>query len=85
MKTRSQNSCCIGRHADKSGTRPPVRNQGGVEKYASGTNLPKDSLQRYQNCIKANSGSSETTKSSHQKDVIRKKNPSSEACHPSSA
>ena len=73
MKTRSQNSCCMGRRADKSGPRLPVRNQAGVKKYASGINLPKDSLQGYQNCVKANSGPSETTKSSNQKDLIRNK------------
>ena len=55
MKTRSQNSCCIGRRADKSGPRPPVRSQAGVEKYASGINLSKDSLQGHENCIKVNS------------------------------
>ena len=41
MKTRSQNSCCIGRRADKSGPHAPVRNQAGVEKYAFETNHPK--------------------------------------------
>ena len=49
-------------------------NQAGVEKYAFGTNLPKDSLQGYQNCVKANFGTSEISKSSNQKDLkINKK------------
>ena len=73
MKTRSQISCCIGYRVDKSGPRPPVRNQAGVKKYAPGTNLPKDSLQGYQNCVKVNSGTSEITKSCKKKDLIRKK------------
>ena len=34
----------IGHRADKSGPRPPVRNQAGVKKYASGTNIPKNPL-----------------------------------------
>ena len=75
MKTRCQNSCCIGRLADKSGLRPQVRNQTGVETYASGTNVPKDSLQGYQHCVKANSEHSETTTSSNQKDLKRKNGP----------
>ena len=35
MTTRSQNTCCIGRHADKSGLHPSVRNQNEVEKYVT--------------------------------------------------
>ena len=65
MKTRSQNSCCEGRRPDKSGPPPSVRNQAEVEKCASGTKLPKDSLKGHQNCVKANSAPSETSKSSN--------------------
>ena len=74
MKTRGQNSCCIRRPADKSGLRHPVRNQVGVERYLSGINRLKDSLQGDQNCVKSNSGPSETSKSSNQTDIKRKKN-----------
>ena len=73
MKTRSQNSCCIGRHADKSGPRPSVRNQAEVEKCASGTKFPKDSLKGHQNCVKANSGPSKTSKSSNKNDLKKQK------------
>ena len=73
MKTRSQNSCCIGRRADKSGPPPSVRNQAEVEKCSSGTKLPKDSLKGHQNCVKANSGPSETSKSSNKNDLKRQK------------
>ena len=62
MKTRSQNSRCIGRRADKSGPHPSLRKQTEVEKCASGTKLPKDSLKSHQNYVKANSGPSETSK-----------------------
>ena len=73
MKTRSQNSCCIGRRADKSGPFPSVRNQAEVEKCASGTKIPKDSLKGHQNCIKTNSGPSETSKSSNKDGLKRQK------------
>ena len=73
MKTRSQNSCCIGRRADKSGPRLSVRNQAEVKKCASGTKLPKDSLKGHQNCVKANSGPLETSKSSNKNDLKRQK------------
>ena len=73
MKTRSQNSCCIGHQADKSGPRPSVRNQAEVKKCASGTKLPKDSLKGHQKCVKASSRSSETSKSSNKNDLKRQK------------
>ena len=73
MKTRSQNSCCIGHRAEKSVPRPLVRNQAGVEKYVSGTNLPKGSLQCHQNCVKAISGPSEKSKISNQKGQLKKR------------
>ena len=38
MKTRSQNTCCIGRRADKSGPRPSQRNQAEVEQCVIETN-----------------------------------------------
>ena len=73
MKTRCQNSFCIGRRAEKLGSRPSVRNHAEVEKCASGTKLPKDSLKGHQNCVKANSGPSETSKSSYKNDLKRQK------------
>ena len=74
MKTRSQSSCCIGPRTDKSGPRPSVRNQAEVKKCASGTKLlTEDSLKGYQNCVKANSGPSETSKSSNKNDLKRQK------------
>ena len=73
MKTRSQNSCCIGRRRDKSGPRPSVRNQAEVEKCASGTKIPKDSLKGHKTCVKANSRPSETSKSSNKNDLKRQK------------
>ena len=73
MKTRSQDSCCIGRRTDKSGPPLSVRSQADVEKCASGTKLPKDSLKDHQNCVKANSGPSETSKSSNKNDLKRQK------------
>ena len=73
MKTRRQNSCCIGRRTDKSGPRPSVRNQDDVEKCASGTKIPKDSLKGHQNSVKANSGPSETSKSPNKQDLKRQK------------
>ena len=74
MKTRSKNSCCIGRHADKAGPHPSLKNQVEVEKCASGTKLPKDSLKGHQNCVKANSGPSEASKSSTKKMTLKDKN-----------
>ena len=68
MKARSQNSCCIGHRADKSGRCSSVRNQAEVEKCASGTKLPKNSLKGHQNCVKANS-----EKSSNKNDLKLKK------------
>ena len=69
IKTRSQNSCCMGRHGDKSGPRPTVRNQAVVEKCASGTKISKDSLKGHQNCVKASSRPTETSKSSNENDL----------------
>ena len=73
MKARGQNSCCISHRTDKSGLHPSVRNQAEVEKCASGTKLPKDSLKGHQNCVKANSGPSETSKSSNKNYLKRQK------------
>ena len=50
-----------------------MRNQAEVEKCASGLKLPKDSLKGHQNCVKANSGLLETSKSSNKNDLKRQK------------
>ena len=73
MKTKSQNSCCIGCRSDKSGPRLSIRNQAEVEICASGTKLPKDSLKGHQNCVKANYGPSKILKSSNRNDLKRQK------------
>ena len=49
MKTRSQNTCYIGRREDKSGPRPLERSQAVVEKYVTGTNSSSEHPSEPQN------------------------------------
>ena len=50
MKSRTRNnSCRIGRPADQQGPRPPVGNQAGIEKSATGTNAAHEVLEDIHN------------------------------------
>ena len=50
MKSRTRNnSCRIGRPADQQGPRPPVGNQAGMEKSATGTNAAHEVLEDIHN------------------------------------
>ena len=56
MKTRSQNTCCIRRRADKSGPRPSQTNQAEVEQFVTETNSSLDFPSEHQNRQNTNFG-----------------------------